>query len=60
MNYTLNEVKILEKNNLVLGESLKETKRKNEPLIEHFVQKEIEISQLKSEVADAQQHNNLG
>ena len=47
-----NKVKRLQENDNVWEESLKETRRKNDLLIEHNGKKETNVSQLKSEVLD--------
>ena len=57
MNCTLNEVKRIEENNLVLEESLKETKGENQMLPKHLAQKETKISHLKKEVVDVRREN---
>ena len=49
LDYTKIKVKELEENTFVMEESIKESEAKNELLIKQLVQKEIEISRLKTE-----------
>ena len=57
LNCTKNEVTQLDENNYVLEELLEETHRKNELVIESLVEKDMEISNLRSEVDELRCEN---